>query len=95
MLEVNASQLLNTLHIVGQAIEGFQLSGSALRHAGDRNALWFFLIAITSALAIMIRDFTFVRAAGDLTAKLRSLSFKALLRQDSTLPSRSSRWGSN
>lgn len=52
------------------------------RHDGDRNALWFFLIAICSACTIGVQNYFFASTAAQLTAKLRSLSFKAILRQD-------------
>ncbi len=53
-----------------------------LRHNGDRNALWFFLIAIASALSIAIQNYSFSSSATALTSKLRSLTFRAILRQD-------------
>lgn len=52
------------------------------RVMGDRNALWFFIIAILSMFAIGFQNFLFASAAANLTSKLRSLSFKAILRQD-------------
>ncbi|KAF9267350.1 P-loop containing nucleoside triphosphate hydrolase protein [Marasmius fiardii PR-910] len=53
-----------------------------LRHQGDRNALWFFIIAIVSTFCIGVQNYMFAAAAAMLSAKLRSLSFKAILRQD-------------
>lgn len=53
------------------------------RHDGDRVALWLFIIAIGSMLALGIQSYMFASTAATLTAKLRSLSFKAILRQDS------------
>ncbi|KAK7056875.1 hypothetical protein VNI00_002592 [Paramarasmius palmivorus] len=53
-----------------------------LRREGDRNALWFFIIAIVSTGAIGLQNYSFAAAAATLSAKLRSLSFKAILRQD-------------
>ncbi|KAL0069818.1 hypothetical protein AAF712_003088 [Marasmius tenuissimus] len=55
---------------------------SRLRHEGDRNALWFFIISILSSIAIGTQNYEFAAAASVLSAKLRSLSFKAILRQD-------------
>jgi ATP-binding cassette subfamily B (MDR/TAP) protein 1 len=52
------------------------------RHEGDRNALWFFIIAIVAAMSIGCQNYLFGRAAAALTRKLRSLSFKAMVRQD-------------
>ncbi|OCH89914.1 P-loop containing nucleoside triphosphate hydrolase protein [Obba rivulosa] len=54
----------------------------ARRHDGDRTALWFFLIAILSAFAIGSQNYLFASSAANLTAKLRSISFRAILRQD-------------
>lgn len=53
------------------------------RHDGDRTALWLFIIAILSACFIGVQNYTFASAAATLTAKIRSLSFRAILRQDS------------
>lgn len=53
------------------------------RHDGDRVALWLFVIAIISMMTIGIQNYMFASTAATLTAKLRSLSFKAILRQDS------------
>ena len=53
------------------------------RHDGDRVALWLFLIAVASMVIIAIQNYMFASTAANLTAKLRSLSFRAILRQDS------------
>jgi ATP-binding cassette subfamily B (MDR/TAP) protein 1 len=42
-----------------------------------------FVIAILSTAAIAFQNYLFEGAAATLTARLRSLSFKAMLRQDS------------
>ncbi|KAG1825477.1 P-loop containing nucleoside triphosphate hydrolase protein [Suillus subaureus] len=69
--------------IFGQAISGFSATTSAERsYQGDRNALWFFILAILCALCMGFQNYYFASAAAVLTAKLRSLSFKAMLRQD-------------
>jgi len=52
------------------------------RHDGDRAALYFFVIAIVSTCTIGLQNYMFASAAATLTAKLRSLSFRAILRQD-------------
>ena len=49
----------------------------------DQNALWLFIIALISSFAIALQNYYFAAAAAQLTYKLRSLSFKAILRQDS------------
>ena len=65
------------------AIEGFATPDpSALRRNGDRSALWLFIISILSSIIISCQNFLFAKAASMLTATLRSLSFKAILRQD-------------
>ncbi|KAF8506439.1 P-loop containing nucleoside triphosphate hydrolase protein [Gautieria morchelliformis] len=68
--------------VYGGAIQTFQLSGHDLRVQMDRNALWFFLISIISALSIAFQNYLFATSAAQLTFKLRSLSFQAILRQD-------------
>ncbi|KAF8575980.1 ste6-like protein [Ramaria rubella] len=68
--------------VYGTTIQTFQNTGHSLRVQMDRNALWFFLIAIVSSIAISLQNYLFASAAAQLTYKLRSLSFKAILRQD-------------
>ncbi|KAG1885118.1 P-loop containing nucleoside triphosphate hydrolase protein [Suillus subluteus] len=69
--------------VYGQAISGFSAPTNAeRRYDGDRNALWFFIIAILSAMSIGFQNFYFASSAAILTAKLRSICFKAILRQD-------------
>ncbi|KAL4267597.1 GTPase-activating protein [Pleurotus pulmonarius] len=69
--------------VYAKGIEGFSFTDHAQRRfAGDRNALWLFLIAIISTMAIGIQNYMFSAAAATLTARLRKLSFKAILRQD-------------
>jgi len=48
----------------------------------DRNALWLFIIAILSTLAIGFQNCLYGYAASTSTARLCMLSFKAVLRQD-------------
>ncbi|KAH7103350.1 multidrug resistance protein 1 [Auriculariales sp. MPI-PUGE-AT-0066] len=69
--------------VYGHTINGFATPDqAAIRKSGDRNALWFFLIAILSAFAISGQNYNFAHAAAILTGRVRSLSFKAMLRQD-------------
>ncbi|KAG1745981.1 P-loop containing nucleoside triphosphate hydrolase protein [Suillus paluster] len=69
--------------VYGQAISGFSAPTNAeRRYDGDRNALWFFIIAILSTISIGFQNYFFASSAATLTAKLRSISFKAILRQD-------------
>ena len=66
------------------AIAAFQNASdhAKLRHAGDRNALWFFIIALLSMCTLGMQNYLFASAAAHLTQKLRSMSFKSILRQD-------------
>ncbi|KAG9315784.1 ste6-like protein [Chiua virens] len=69
--------------VYGQAISGFSQIDPAVRtFDGNRNALWFFIIAILSGLAMGLQNYYYASAAAYLTFKLRSLSFRAILRQD-------------
>jgi len=69
--------------VFAKGIEGFsKLTPEERQHDGDRNALWFFIIAIGATLAIWGQNFFFTSSAAALTARLRTLSFKAILRQD-------------
>jgi len=66
-----------------KSIEGFSyLDSHERRHAGDRNALWLFIISVLSTIAISVQNYLYAYAASTLTARLRTLSLKALLRQD-------------
>ncbi|KAJ7115594.1 P-loop containing nucleoside triphosphate hydrolase protein [Mycena crocata] len=72
-----------TLGIVyALGINGFSLEGHARRVAGDRNALWFFIISILAGLSIGIQNYLFASAAATLAKNLRSFTFRAILRQD-------------
>jgi len=65
------------------ALDGFsQPDPHERRHSGDRNALWFFIISILSALAIAIQNWMYNHAAAQLSAVIRDRSFKAILSQD-------------
>ncbi|KAH9000914.1 P-loop containing nucleoside triphosphate hydrolase protein [Lactarius hatsudake] len=52
------------------------------RHDGDRAALWSFIISILAMISIGAQNYMFAQSAASLTSKLRSLSFRAILRQD-------------
>ena len=70
--------------VYAKAINDFQSTDHRqLRFNGDRNALWFFIIALLSMWTIGIQNYVFGRAAANVTQKLRALSFKAIIRQDS------------
>ncbi|CAE7062613.1 unnamed protein product [Rhizoctonia solani] len=69
--------------VYSKAIVGFSAVDNAeKRRSGDRNALWFLIIAIVSALATALQGWLFGVTATRLTSKLRSLSLRAILRQD-------------
>jgi len=64
-------------------IDGFSSTDpQERRRHGDRNALWLFIIAILSALAIAVQNWMFNSAAAQLSAVIREKSFKAILSQD-------------
>jgi len=69
--------------VFAKGIEGFSKPTSAeRRHDGDRIALWLFIIAIISTTTMGLQNYLFSSSALSLTARLRNLAFKALLRQD-------------
>ncbi|KAF8987321.1 hypothetical protein BDQ17DRAFT_572176 [Cyathus striatus] len=69
--------------VYAKGISGFSEQDPRVRrHDGDRNALWFFIIAIVSMVAICFQNYLFSSTAAVLTARLRKLSFRAILRQD-------------
>ncbi|KAF9242532.1 P-loop containing nucleoside triphosphate hydrolase protein [Melanogaster broomeanus] len=69
--------------VYGHAIAGFSATtASARRTEGNENALWFFIIAILSSIAIGFQNYFFASSAAILTSKLRSLGFKSILKQD-------------
>ncbi|THU88633.1 P-loop containing nucleoside triphosphate hydrolase protein [Dendrothele bispora CBS 962.96] len=69
--------------VFSKGIQGFSTNDlQAMRSDNDRVALWFFLMAIISMVAIGMQNFEFSSAAATVTAQLRRLSFKAILRQD-------------
>ncbi|KAF8627411.1 hypothetical protein AX17_006226 [Amanita inopinata Kibby_2008] len=69
--------------VYAKAIQAFSEPDPHTRRVqGDRNALWLFIIAVISAFCIGFQNYLFSAAASRLTARLRSLSFKAILRQD-------------
>ncbi|KAF9019020.1 P-loop containing nucleoside triphosphate hydrolase protein [Hymenopellis radicata] len=54
--------------VYAKAVDGFSFTGAALRHSGDRNALWFFIIALISTLCIGMQNVLFSSSAAHLTA---------------------------
>jgi ATP-binding cassette subfamily B (MDR/TAP) protein 1 len=69
--------------VYAKGIQGFsEVHAAERRHMGDRNALWMFIIAILSTFSIGFQNYLFAKAAASLTSRLRTLSFKSMLRQD-------------
>lgn len=69
--------------VFAKGINTFALTDPHQRRVeGDRNALWFFIIAIVSSLGMGVQIKSFGTAVSRLSANLRSLSFRAILRQD-------------
>jgi hypothetical protein len=74
--------------VYGKAIAAFQNTGQdaasrhALRIAGNRNALWFFLISLAASTAYGIQYYVFSRTGTLLANKLRSRGFRSILKQD-------------
>ena len=69
--------------VYARGISGFSdLDPHQRRHDGDRTALYYFIIAIASTCTIGLQNYLFASAAASLTARVRFLSFKAILRQD-------------
>ncbi|KIY50744.1 ste6-like protein [Fistulina hepatica ATCC 64428] len=69
--------------VYGRALNGLSLPTShEKRHAGDRNALWLFIIAILAATATFIQKLNIMSSGVSLMALLQSTMFAALLRQD-------------
>ncbi|TFK26115.1 P-loop containing nucleoside triphosphate hydrolase protein [Coprinopsis marcescibilis] len=68
--------------VYAMGMAGFAQEGEEKRKAGDRNALWFFIIAIVASICVALQNYYFATAAAALTARLRTSVFKAILRQD-------------
>jgi ATP-binding cassette, subfamily B (MDR/TAP), member 1 len=68
---------------LAKGIVSLSETGHQQRKDGDRIALWFFLIAVVSTISVGLQNYLYASSAAILTAKLRTLSFKAILRQDS------------
>jgi ATP-binding cassette subfamily B (MDR/TAP) protein 1 len=67
-----------------QGIKGFSaLDPHQRRHDSDRTAQYYFIISLTALGMVFFHNYMFASAAATLTAKIRSLSFRAILRQDS------------
>lgn len=80
---------MNSVKLVIAMLSGrFPMSSMFKNDVTDLVSYRLFLIAICSTIAIANQNYFFSRAAASLTSKLRSLSFRAILRQDSTSRSR-------
>ncbi|GAA5897055.1 hypothetical protein JCM8208_006155 [Rhodotorula glutinis] len=72
--------------VFGGVISTFQLDpetqGGQLRREGNRYALWCFIIAILSTVAVIVQSWMYGDTAERLCAKIRLNTFKSTLRQD-------------
>ncbi|KAI0375403.1 multidrug resistance protein 1 [Pilatotrama ljubarskyi] len=69
--------------VFARGINGFSDTTNAQRRFdGDRNALWFFVIALAAMIVNSIQHYCFGSSAALLAARLRSMTFRAILRQD-------------
>ncbi|KAI0361184.1 multidrug resistance protein 1 [Trametes cingulata] len=69
--------------IFARGINGFSDTTNAQRRFdGDRNALWFFVIAVAGMLVNTVQHYCFGSTAALLAARLRTMNFRAILRQD-------------
>ncbi|KAF8652628.1 hypothetical protein AX16_004289 [Volvariella volvacea WC 439] len=69
--------------VFSRGIEVFSYTDPAVRRfEGDRVALWFFVMAIVATIAYGIQTYLFSYTAAILCTRLRTLSFKSILRQD-------------
>ncbi|KAG6329786.1 hypothetical protein ID866_9303, partial [Astraeus odoratus] len=75
--------------IYGKAISGFSRPDPSLRlEEGNLNAVCFLFLSVSAGIIMGIQNYIFSLAASSLTTKLRVLSFRAILRQDSSLTAR-------
>ncbi|KAG8925777.1 GTPase-activating protein [Tulasnella sp. 417] len=69
--------------VFGKALETFSYTDKhVLRHEGDRNALWMFIVAIGASFTTAAGFSCFGRASAGLQQKLRSSILRAMLRQN-------------
>ncbi|KAI0673480.1 multidrug resistance protein 1 [Trametes maxima] len=69
--------------LFARGITGFSdIDPAQRRFDGDRNALWFFILAILAMTANAFQHYNFMGSAALLASRLRSLTFRAILRQD-------------
>ncbi|WVQ85989.1 hypothetical protein IAT38_008157 [Cryptococcus sp. DSM 104549] len=69
--------------LFGKTMADFEIQDfGSLRHALDRKALWYFIIALLAALAMGLQNFIFSATGWDLNAVLRKKLFAAVLKHD-------------
>ncbi|GJN89308.1 hypothetical protein Rhopal_002288-T1 [Rhodotorula paludigena] len=69
--------------VFGGMIDAFQLQDPGrLEHEGNRQALWCFIIAILSTIAVIVQSWLWGDTAERLSQKIRHNTFRAILRQD-------------
>lgn len=71
-----------SITVYGGMIGAFSKTGSELRSAGDRYALYSFIIALVATCFVMVQQWSFGTSVERLSRKLRLLVFQAILRQD-------------
>jgi ATP-binding cassette subfamily B (MDR/TAP) protein 1 len=70
--------------LYAKGINGFSdLNPHQRRRDSDRTALYFFIISLIASCSMCLQYYMFASASATLTGKIRSLSFRAILRQDS------------
>ncbi|KAI0060427.1 P-loop containing nucleoside triphosphate hydrolase protein [Artomyces pyxidatus] len=69
--------------VYAKAVTTFEATDiSLLRSRGDRNALWFFIIALLAMGCVGMQNWLFGRSGAYLISRLRSRMFEAVIRQD-------------
>lgn len=68
--------------LIGKTIADFELPREIIRPTLDRKGLWFFVIAIASAIAFFVEYWSFMRTGAELAATLRKLLYGAVTRHD-------------
>ncbi|RXK41700.1 ATP-binding cassette, subfamily B (MDR/TAP), member 1 [Tremella mesenterica] len=84
MGSVAAGMVYPSLAILfGSALQDFQITDpQQLKHALANRALWYFVTALAAAVAIYLQTMFMSRAGWNLSAKLRSLAFRSVLKHD-------------
>ncbi|KAJ6611113.1 P-loop containing nucleoside triphosphate hydrolase protein [Mycena sp. CBHHK59/15] len=74
--------IIGGIFSISKGIDSFSSTDPHVRRKmGDRTALYMFIVAIGAAVCIFMQNFLFSSASAVFTAKLRSLTFRAILGQ--------------